>query len=266
MIDRFLEQRKALEDIEDTGNSSTRLTESEWVKLECLKSLLQPCKVMTTQLGGQKYVTASIVLPLYAHLRKVMEANVDDAGYASRFKETMREQLDSRFSTLSMFMKLATVLDPRFRSLKCVSKEERPLVWDRIVCECATLLEGTVESEGEGAALAVSSSSSVFCFGGDSDSDDERTPITLKVKSEQIVNAYRSHTRVSDVTDPLAWWKIHGAAFKPLDKLARKYLAIPATSVPSERLFSNAGDIVSKDRASLLPENVNMLVCLNNWL
>ncbi|KAM7307501.1 hypothetical protein ISCGN_011137 [Ixodes scapularis] len=37
------------------------------------------------------------------------------------------------------------------------------------------------------------------------------------------------------------------------------------TSTPCERLFSAAGMIVNKQRNSLLPENVNKLLCLSSW-
>ena len=46
-------------------------------------------------------------------------------------------------------------------------------------------------------------------------------------------------------------------------RLAKKYLAITATSTPAERVFSVAGLIVSRLRASLSPEHVDMLVFLN---
>lgn len=43
---------------------------------------------------------------------------------------------------------------------------------------------------------------------------------------------------------------------------ARKYMTICATSIPSERVFSAAGNVVTSFRASLKPDKVNMLVFL----
>ncbi len=45
--------------------------------------------------------------------------------------------------------------------------------------------------------------------------------------------------------------------------LARTYLAIPATSVPSEQIFSQAGLILNKKRPALSPEHANHLICLH---
>jgi len=67
-------------------------------------------------------------------------------------------------------------------------------------------------------------------------------------------------------TNPLAWWKSNGARYPRLAVLALKYLGIPATSVPSERIFSKAGEIVSRRRASLKPSTVDMLVFLSKNL
>ncbi|KAK3912232.1 E3 SUMO-protein ligase ZBED1, partial [Frankliniella fusca] len=59
---------------------------------------------------------------------------------------------------------------------------------------------------------------------------------------------------------PFKWWKTHQAAFPLLSKLAKKYLSIPATSLPSERLFSTAGDVLTDTRNCLSGENAEMLI------
>ena len=48
--------------------------------------------------------------------------------------------------------------------------------------------------------------------------------------------------------------------------MAKKYLGIVATSVPSERLFSMAGNVVTAKRCALEPENVEKLVFLHDNL
>lgn len=44
--------------------------------------------------------------------------------------------------------------------------------------------------------------------------------------------------------------------------ITKNFLAIQGTSVPSERVFSSGGCIISKKRASLLPKNAEMQVFL----
>ncbi len=66
-------------------------------------------------------------------------------------------------------------------------------------------------------------------------------------------------------TDPFQWWKAHHANFPILSKLARKYLIITATSVPSERVFSTSGDVIVDTRCSLSGNNAEMLIfCAKN--
>ena len=71
----------------------------------------------------------------------------------------------------------------------------------------------------------------------------------------------------------LKWWAGKKDELPLLAELAREYLCIPASSSPSERLFSHAGNIVTDTRHSLDPENVSMLIfikenlhrCMSSW-
>ena len=61
-------------------------------------------------------------------------------------------------------------------------------------------------------------------------------------------------------TNPLEWWKERQGQFPEYAQVAAEVLAIPATSTPSERVFSKAGLIVNKTRSSLKPKNVSTLL------
>lgn len=71
----------------------------------------------------------------------------------------------------------------------------------------------------------------------DSDSDKEEQRPLARYKAEPCIRMHEC---------PLEWWAAHAGAYGELSSLARKYLATPATSVPCERLFSLAGNIIQK--------------------
>lgn len=80
------------------------------------------------------------------------------------------------------------------------------------------------------------------------------------------IEMYKKDTSIPLTSCPLKWWKENAQAYPLLSSLSKAYLTVPATSVPSERVFSTAGDIVNAQRSQLLPENVDMLVFLQKNL
>ncbi len=65
--------------------------------------------------------------------------------------------------------------------------------------------------------------------------------------------------------DPLLWWKQNSHVFPFIQNVARVYLSTVATSVPSERLFSKAGELISTKRNRIKPKNVDMMLFLNKY-
>ena len=62
--------------------------------------------------------------------------------------------------------------------------------------------------------------------------------------------------------DPMRFWKDNKSTYPLMYQVAKRYLHIPATSVPSERIFSLAGFICRKKRTKLLEEHVNQQIFL----
>ena len=58
----------------------------------------------------------------------------------------------------------------------------------------------------------------------------------------------------------IEWWRQHEAVLPLLASLAKRILAIPASSSKSERVFSTGGNIVTAKRNRLPPKFVECLI------
>jgi hypothetical protein len=72
------------------------------------------------------------------------------------------------------------------------------------------------------------------------------------VEGEAQLQAYMQVQQVPNDTDPLMWWKQHQQEFPDLSRMARQYLAVPATSASPESFFSRVGLVQTDLRGSLL--------------
>ena len=86
-------------------------------------------------------------------------------------------------------------------------------------------------------------------------------------KAVQIKDEFQHYLNVVELPaleeyDPYAWWLANKNQYPILHNLALKYLSIPATSVPSERLFSDAKNLVTPQRTRLNSNLINQLMFL----
>ena len=68
------------------------------------------------------------------------------------------------------------------------------------------------------------------------------------------------HLNLFRIATPLSGGKRIVIDYLYCQNLQKKYICIPATSVPSKHVFSLAGYIVYQRMACLLPENVNTVL------
>ncbi|KFZ01193.1 hypothetical protein V500_00859 [Pseudogymnoascus sp. VKM F-4518 (FW-2643)] len=71
--------------------------------------------------------------------------------------------------------------------------------------------------------------------------------------------------RPGEHTDIFKYWSAKQYQYPIVAQVARDHLAILATSAPSERVFSNGSDIITKKRNKLSPLTIRYLLCLRNW-
>ena len=102
----------------------------------------------------------------------------------------------------------------------------------------------------------------------DNNSDDDDTiHYTCQMELERYLHDARSgacpmNNTESEFNNPLIWWKVNAVKYPYVANLAHKYLAIPATSAPSERIWSRAARILSLRRARLKDDLVGRMMLI----
>ena len=239
-----------------------------------MADVLEVIEVATTQLSGEQYPTMSLVLPLVFGLRTQLAANEEasDPEVVSSFKESFCTQLTQRFSldhlVPSSLPILCSALDPRLRSLSFLTLTEREEVKH-------ILIEMVEDQNVPSAAPTSAQESSASTEPPRKKSRKDVILAQLYGHSEEDLGAESGNDAAVEVAmylrekparmdvSPLSWWKANADRFPALASLAHKYLSIPATSTPSERVFSTSGIVVDKLRAALTAENVDTLTFLH---
>lgn len=85
------------------------------------------CRYITELLGGEKYVSCSVVLPALCHLQQAMKISDEDPAYIVRFKAAFTKDLNQRREKTNLeWLKVCqtdqkiTVLSDQYRLFKPV--------------------------------------------------------------------------------------------------------------------------------------------------
>ncbi len=153
---------------------------------------------------------------------------------------------------------LASALDPRHKHLRFLQVGMQQAARDNIASLYQSLPsndnENSVAVDEDGTSTPKQKKMCLSAFFGDDYGES---------MNEDELELYWKETSIPLDEDPLRWWCGMSRRFPKLYRLACRYLCVPATSVPAERVFSSAGIIVNRLRSRLSPDHVDMLISLN---
>lgn len=285
MMQRMLHARlplaATLAKLQNSGDVDTpsNLDNSQWELLEQLLVVLRPIKGVSTYLQTQEVPTVGVVLPVIQALtrkhldttvafgKRKCNASTKTPTVIERFKITIGDHIEKRFSERSIKWKrellLSVLLDPRAKDFYFITEpHKRTRKLDRAKKIARKLLK-TIEDvdllKFEATQPQVSSDESMISFL--EDLIGPSSVVTTTPKAIQELENYMLLPRISltskiDPCNPLDWWRLNETTYPNMANLAKKYLVMMTSNASVERVFSQAGWIVDKRRASLTDASV----------
>ena len=108
--------------------------------------------IFSTTLGGNKFVTGSIAMPVMKTIQMNLKPDEDDKPYIARMKAViLKDFLERTAKNVNFsFLLKATALDPRYKKLKVVEKKEkRDTVFQSLADEARKhIVDSKVTTEG----------------------------------------------------------------------------------------------------------------------
>lgn len=196
----------------------------------------------------------------------LLDPSPEDSKLTKNLKAKMIAVLEDKYKDLEgqKMLSKATTLDPRYRN-NLVEEEVR----DKLIEEIMHITEDQPENtqteesldagEGTNTAPAVKKMNLAQLLGK---RKAKATILPKRARASEELTRYLQDETIDTSDDPFAWWRNSESRYPLLDTVAKKYLCICATSTPSERIFSTAGNIVTPIRSLFKKEKVNMLVFL----
>ncbi|CAB4490884.1 unnamed protein product [Rhizophagus irregularis] len=228
------------------------LSDDEWNRIDEVVSVLMIFVHTTNVMSSAKYPMLSSVVPLYNYLIDELEDYCEshdsssDIVIATKAGIEKLERYYAKTDDTNMYT-VATVLDPR---LKLGYYEDHKWKQNFINFAKETVLDIYNTKYGPSEHLE----------GGNVNVDNNGFLNHIFGKQQKIqqseVDLYLKAPRAEPQQDILLWWKANETVYPHLAKMARDYIAITATSVSVERVFSGGADLLATKRCSLKAETI----------
>jgi len=230
-------------------------TPAQWSAADWVVEFLAPFADISKRLEPSHNVTVTQIVPrLRTAIKDVHE---------KRALETNPIRQDAFDNFLMMFKKYfepynywachSLFYDPRFKGLTTLTAEESNVVRCRVREEVLSI--PAQEHAGSAPMSAEEIRENRLCG----------LQFQRRVDDHDEVNRYLALVAISPLANPLEWWAANERLFPRLARLARKYLCVPATTVPSERAFSSASNVDTRHRHAMDPETLEKCVLIHHY-
>jgi hypothetical protein len=241
MLRLILQNKQVIVTLQGNLDPAHRFSEDEWKTLAEVDSLLDPISEATCVLEGEKYCTLSSVVPMIQGIFQHLEGYIN-ASTVETFADWLKYDLQQRFWTeekdIPEAYLIASGLDPRFKRMRFLS--ERGMARFRKVMLTAF--------KSESSLLAPAQDDEFQYEADDVVNDADEVP-------PEFLNYMSVPQIIGEFDTILAYWRQKRTLFPTFARMAQKFLAAPASSAPTERVFSIAGRIYEKKRNKLHPDN-----------
>jgi len=261
MLERLLEQQKAVTLVLAGVPTVKNLSAQQWSTAADLTATLRPFMDVTTLMSGAAYPTVSMILPVVDGLKDLLRSTT---GGLDVLRDVFVRLVDERFGDGFADPELcaATVVDPRFKTAPFDDQDRR----QRALSYTVQAMEETVAADAPSPSPSPqpTASSSVMSIWSKLDRNISATaaPGRSRESIQHELDLFVAEPTIHRDQCPLQWWAANQKSYPLVAEIARRLLAIPATSVPSERLFSKAGDVITKKRNRLDPTKADRVIFL----
>ena len=268
MLQSVLEQKMALAAYA-AENDIPQLTANQ-LEIACNMVLILAPVEKITQAISKQTATLSVVIPMIRVLLRSWEKEDDDRGVQT-MKNEMVKSLKGRFAGIedNYLFSAATIVDPRFKDRFFLSNISKSIAKEAVQEELRKI-SGASDSEADASASESRTDSPspkkqkqgslLELFSDildDSCADDSSSTNELDCYLREPVLDYK-------MRKPFTWWAKHHSRYPAMAQIAKCYLTATATSVPSEKLFSSAGDIYDERRSRITPEHAESLLFIKS--
>ncbi|XP_074819982.1 arf-GAP domain and FG repeat-containing protein 1 isoform X6 [Natator depressus] len=176
------------------------------------------------QPNGAGFAAFGQAKPVVTPFGQVAAVGVSSNPFMNTFTADLTKRKED---TNVRFLKIATALDPRFKNLKWLPKSKSDEVWRMFSDVLKEQYSDAETTEPERPKKKIN----LLRVTSDSDDENEHASVC------SALDSYRSEPIISMDACPLEWWLKHEGTYDSSAHLARKYLAMLATTVPRECLF-----------------------------